>query len=118
MTPVFQTKMGEGGNCWQAAVASIFGLDLDDVPDFVQEDDPDDAYSDFLYECGFIAVQLPGNAEPDCYYIAFGPSLVTGRAHAVVARDGYFIHDPHPGRNGLERVEYVHLMVPTEIDLS
>lgn len=118
MTPVFQTKHGVGGNCWQAALASILGLDLDDVPNFVQETDPDDVYSDFLYECGFIAMQLPGNAEPDCYYLAFGPSIVTGHPHVVVARYGDLIHDPHQGRNGLERVEYVHLLIPTEIDLS
>jgi hypothetical protein len=36
MKPVFQTRYGEGrGNCFQAALASILDLELEEVPDFV-----------------------------------------------------------------------------------
>jgi hypothetical protein len=34
MKPVFQTKRGKGGNCFQAVIASMLELELDEVPDF------------------------------------------------------------------------------------
>lgn len=117
VTPVFQTKHGEGGNCWQAATASILGLDLDEVPDFVQQENPDEAYLDFLQSQGFICAKLQPSSW-DCYYLAFGPSIVTGRKHVVVARNNKLVHDPHQGRNGLRNVEYINLIIPIEIDLS
>ena len=34
MTPVMQTRTGKGGNCFQACLASLFDLPLEEVPDF------------------------------------------------------------------------------------
>jgi hypothetical protein len=119
LTPVYQTKSGpEVGNCYQASVASLLGLPLEDVPDFGQEDDPERSYKDFVYGLGFVVLKPPITLKPNCYYLAFGPSIVTGRPHVVVYRAGRLEHDPHKGRNGLSSVEVIHLLVPMEIDLS
>src|SRR5688572_2938228 len=37
VTPIYQTKFGNDGNCLQAALASVFDLALEAVPDFVNE---------------------------------------------------------------------------------
>jgi hypothetical protein len=121
MTPVFQTKTGpEVGNCHQAAVASILGLSLDDVPDFGQEQDPEGSYVKFVGDLGFLVLKPPVGmgSQLNCYYLAFGPSIVTGNSHVVVYRDGKLAHDPHKGRNGLSSVKSIHVLVPMEIDLG
>jgi hypothetical protein len=119
VTPVYQTKSGpEVGNCYQASVASLLGLPLNDVPDFGQEDDPERSYTTFVGKRGFIVLKPPTTLKPNCYYLAFGPSVVTGRPHVVVYRAGKLSHDPHKGRNGLSSVEVIHILVPMEIDLG
>ncbi len=119
MTPVFQTRTGpEVGNCHQAAVASILGLPLDRIPDFGQQQDPEGAYAGFLRSLGFLVLKASPKARFDCYYLAFGPSIVTGNPHVVVYRAGKLVHDPHPGRDGLSNVTSVHVLVPMEVDLG
>jgi hypothetical protein len=116
MTPVFQDQFGPGrGNCRRAAVASVLGIGLHDLPD--PNDEPE-AYRAFLEAQGFVDVVAPPTMRPDCYYVAHGLSEASGRMHACVYRDGRLVHDPHPGRRGLTRIDEVHLMVPTEVDLS
>ena len=118
MTPVYQDKFGPGrGNCQQAAVASILGVPLYAVPDF-HDDTGDVLYHSFLASKGFVSVRLPPERAPDCYYIAHGPSIVSGNPHACVYRAGELRHDPHPGRNGLSNVEDIFVIVPMEIDIS
>ena len=121
MTPVSQTRTGpQVGNCHEAAVASILGLPLDEVPDFGQQPDPEATYVKFVRGLGFIVLKPPVEIgqQLDCYYLAFGPSIVSGNPHVVVYRAGKLVHDPHPGRNGLSAVKSVHVLVPVEIDLS
>jgi hypothetical protein len=122
MTPVFQTHAGpEVGNCHQAAVASILGLPLYEIPNFGQQQDQEGAYLKFMRSLGFLVLKSPVvelGAKLDCYYLAFGPSIVTGNPHVAVYRAGKLSHDPHPGRNGLSEVESIHVLVPMEIDLG
>jgi hypothetical protein len=119
VTPVYQTKSGpEVGNCYQASVASLLGLPLEDVPDFGQEDDPERSYTEFVGRLGFLVLKPPVSLRPNCLYLAFGPSIVTGRPHVVVYQAGKLVHDPHKGRNGLSAVQVIHVLVPMEIDLS
>lgn len=122
MKPVDQDEFwspdGKRGNCQQAAVASILGLRLAEVPNF--HDCPEgfwDGYHAFLESRGFIDIELPVNHCPDCYYLAYGKSP-RGVAHAVVYRDGKLAHDPHFSRAGIAEVEEVHLIVPIEIGTS
>jgi hypothetical protein len=119
MKPVDQNKLNipgeQKGNCQQAAVASILGLPLDQVPNF--NDQPEGfwpSYYRFLRKLGLVDVQLPANYAPPCFYLAYGPSP-RGVSHAVVYREGYLAHDPHPSRAGILEVKEAHLIVPGSI---
>jgi hypothetical protein len=118
MTPIDQDKFGARGNCEQAALASVLGLPLDGVPDFHAAPHFARAYQEFLAGLGFVAVVLPPDRAPDCYCVAVGPNKANGHEHACVYRAGKLVHDPHPGRHGLARVEEFHVIAPVEIDLS
>lgn len=121
MTPVYQTNTGpQVGNCHQAAVASILGLPFEKVPDFGQQQDPEGSYVKFVRDLGFLRLKPPVNMgqKLDCYYLAFGPSIVTGNPHVVVYRAGRLVHDPHRGRNGLSSIKSIDILVPMEIDLG
>lgn len=122
MTPVDQTIFvgdpeGRPGNCMQAAVASILGLGLDEVPHFaaLPEDHDDvrpcwDAFEEFFAKRGFEAVFLAYEFCPESYYLASGPSP-RGVSHMVVMQDGKLAHDPHPSRAGVLKVESVWLLL-------
>lgn len=103
------------GNCTEAAVASILGLPLDDVPNF--RADGAEAYKfwssfrRFIRSRGYEPIMLPGNHMHDALYLASGPSP-RGVNHMVVMRAGKMIHDPHPSRAGIGTVEHVWLLVP------
>jgi hypothetical protein len=117
MRPVDQDKFHvkdiSRGNCQQAVTASILGLSLDQVPNFVESDDFWGSYHAFLKSLGYIDVELPANHAPDCFYLAYGMSP-RGVLHACVHRAGKLVHDPHPSRAGIV-VREVHLIVPAEI---
>ncbi len=120
-SPAYQTRTGpEVGNCYQTAVASILGLPPGKVPDFGQEPDAEAAYVKFMRGLGFLVLKPPVElgAQLDCYYLAFGPSIVSGNPHVVIYRAGKLAHDTHRGRNGLSKVESIHVLVPMEIDLG
>lgn len=111
----FWSKDGDRGNCQQAAVASILGLELADVPNF--HDCPNgfwDGYHDFLESRGLVDIEIPNNRAPDCFYLAYGKSP-RGVLHATVYRAGKMVHDPHPSRGGIAEVSEVHLIVPIDI---
>jgi hypothetical protein len=121
MNPVDQDKFYvvgvSRGNCQQAAVASLLGLPLNDVPNFIEAAQgfwP--SYHAFLKSKGLVDIELPKNHVPDCYYLAYGPSA-RGVSHACVYFEGRLAHDPHPSRGGLLGVREVHLVVPVEIRL-
>lgn len=123
MKPVDQDKFYvpdvSRGNCQQAAVASILGLSLAEVPNFM--DAPEEvgfwgAYNAFLKSKGFLDIELPINRAPDCYYLVYGKSL-RGVSHATIYRAGKLVHDPHPSRDGLVAISEIHLIVPIQISL-
>jgi hypothetical protein len=115
MKPVAQTRTGWPlGNCWEAALASILGCSLAAVPDGRLSPE----YQNFekryartrswiLHEYGLLLVWLDGD-----YAMGHIPagvehilSVLTtpeygSLPHAVVAKDGEVIHNPHPGRHG------------------
>lgn len=106
------------GNCTEAAVASILGLTLEEVPRFHKEGgeayDFWDAFETFLEMRGLYVYRRDYNFQPDCLYLASGPS-VRGCGHMVVMCAGELVHDPHPSRAGLIKVEHVHLLIPKDL---
>ncbi len=107
MKPVTQTILtAPGGDCFPACLASILELPLDMVPNF-QGNDWQLRYHEWLRPFGlamlttdipadeqikqFRAVVLPGYTILAVDSPRFAPLL-----HAVVARDGAVVWDPHP----------------------
>lgn len=123
MTPVDQTTFGVKrwpylpGNCLSACVASILDMPTESVPLFVEKSDPCDGIwperlDAWLVERGLHALILPAGivlAPPEGFYILYGRS-VKDHEHAVVAKDNAIVHDPHPSRTGLARVDCVILI--------
>jgi hypothetical protein len=106
------------GNCFQAAIASMLELDLDDVPNFVQDDEDGKGNwwtrtQEWLGARGLWLADLPSHnwkyvAPPDALTFVTGPSPrdPTGKMkHIVLWRgrgvDGSLVHDPHPDGTGL-----------------
>jgi len=112
MIPVDQTICNfTNGNCFQACVASIFELPLDDVPSFMGNG-PDyfnervQAWCDEM-NLIFMDVKII-DIEVLAYYFRGVHIIVTGKSprdpenmHCVVWKDGQIVHDPHPSKDGL-----------------
>lgn len=124
MIEVTQTRFGKDGNCQQAALASIFELPLEEVPDFVHggHDDWWSPMAEWILErfrlwplC--LDAQSCRDAEiewtPPGYHIIAGDGP-RGHRHATVGYMGVVVWDPHPSRDGLlsedEWTVYVHPM--------
>ncbi len=125
MTPIDQTVFTvPGGNCFSACVASILGIALDDVPyfmgDFEEADKAAwfDRFADWLKPHGLWPVNFGmGTWHPpnDALYILSAGSPRGEWDHSVVAfGDKVIVHDPHPSRAGLVRLEKAEatLLVP------
>lgn len=126
MKPVLQTTFGLKGNCFQACVASILELPLEQVPNFCQ-DDPEgwwDQFRDWLvqYELCPVCVTVPpqwqGEGElplselPRTYYILSGKSPRGDHLHSIVVYEGESAHDPHRSDRGLCSVADAIFFVP------
>lgn len=114
-TKFSSTDPSDYGNCTEAAVASILGLPIEDVPDF-RADGAEatvfwEAFKTFLNRMGYEVLLRPGNCVPDCLYLADGPAK-RGVNHMVIMRAGKLVWDPHPDRTGLNSVANTWLLVP------
>lgn len=96
------------GNCTEAALASLFGMRLDEVPSMqgLAGSEYWEALEAFVRSRGFALSMHPPSHYPAGLYLADGPSE-RGCGHFVVMRDGEMVHDPHPSRVGLLNVERV-----------
>jgi hypothetical protein len=105
MRRVYQTKFHPEGNCLQACLASIFDLDLEEVPEFGIEDGWFEEFEDWCVErFGLqpIDIDIPSTGE---FFTPIGLHMINGKSprgdwnHAVVADSGDIIHDPYPEGN-------------------
>lgn len=123
MIPVKQTILhdpenGHFGNCAQAAIASIFNMNIERVPHFADglSDDEGAEYQDRLIEWlkpmgyGWLCCSSPAPEDLEEWNINLGKicdyHLITGMSprgfyHVVVGKAGQVIHDPHPSNAGL-----------------
>ncbi len=118
MTPVDMTDFGtKTGNCFQACLASILEVPLDEVPHFMtMRGDWFEHFNNWMAERGLFTVEVSLNAEK--IISCLSPRqwvIITGRSsrgcdHAVVGRSSddeanpgfLLIHDPHPSREFFE----------------
>lgn len=127
MTPVDQSILhdpenGQYGDCMRACVASLLDLPIERVPHFfdggVNSVVFDKRVSDFLAERGLVELSMPAAAASRSHYIREFHHLMYGYTergtyHAVVARCGLVVHDPHPSKAGIiedERVVHAFLV--------
>lgn len=117
-----QTEIsGEGtiGNCVQAAVSSILGLEMNEVPHFLRVAEiPEEwelVFRKWMTAQGFHIVNYGGEWQFPGLYLASGPTKRNPNIwHMVVMRDGKLVHDPHPDNIGLSIVKHIKLLVPLE----
>lgn len=126
MKKVFQNIVDKGyGNCQQAAIASLLGLDLDQVPNFIKYEDPNWKVLQFMemfgFECSYYdnirgeliedkRVEYPTLQEVakvdggvDGYFVASVESQsFKGVSHAVIVdSEMNIVHDPNPNQLAL-----------------
>lgn len=102
MKPVYQTLFKPpAANCFQAAMASVLELPLDDVPNFVLEERWWQAANDFLRPRDLYLITVPAQEEwtPIGYHLVAGPSPRLNGWHCLVGLNGQPIFDPHPSGN-------------------
>lgn len=138
MIPITQTifnpdfTKGETGDCMAASIASVLELPLSSVPNFVaigrtqHPDQPNpltDSQSDWWYYLrdwlaprGFMFFEFPADAHP-AILSALGYHLIAGDSprgdwkHVVVGYRGNVVHDPHPDRTGLRKIDFYGVFV-------
>jgi hypothetical protein len=122
--PVDQTTFGHpGGNCFSACVASMLGIAIEEVPYFMGDlDEPGHIWADRLdkwlaprnlYALHFDMPTTGTPIWPDGFYILVGKS--PRGDHAVIARAGKIVHDPHPSRDGLVAIEGFCLLLAKDL---
>lgn len=132
MKKVYQTKYGKQGNCQSATLATLLGLEIDEVPYFFDgiegssEAERDrqfvDNINNFLRPRGYQLIML-GQNEPHTEWVEeisrelkgvkllVGGISPRGSMHSVIYMDGKLWHDPHP--DGLGVVPYsISFMCP------
>jgi len=122
MKKVYQTKfqgidapVGERGNCWQAAVASVLEIPLEEVPDIqIYGDDMVwfDEFREWLkqYGLGAIGLSTGGNITIQGYHLieCKSTTLNNGELHVVVGLNEKVVHDPNPNATVVgEVVDYI-----------
>lgn len=135
MKPVYQTLLGKPrGNCRDACICTILGIQLDDFPpgwvgDGTGWREPEDCnwidrLNEVLARWGVRWVQTPAESmswsTPGTLAILSGLSPretpEAPMSHAVVGRytrggDWEIVHDPHPDGGGLKEIRYVSFLV-------
>lgn len=126
MIPVFQDKFAADpknldpettGNCFQACVASVLELPIDDVPHFVVE--PGNWFSNFerwARRRGYWIAMVSGSEAIAAFA---GYAIVNGLSprdtqHSVVYNGEELAHDPNPVGGGLAKVESWYYFVPLD----
>jgi hypothetical protein len=117
MMRIYQSRHGNRGNCFEACLASILEIPLDQVPDLsLYEDSWDLELDRWLKVRGWdtIIVTGPVVALVRAPAISVGPSPRGGCYHAVVTLNGKLTHDPHPEGGGLAGpIVYSVYLIPT-----
>jgi len=130
MKPTMQTLFYDidgVGNCFEACVASIFEIDLKDVPNFhgknwfIQ-------FFEWLHKKGYTSYGTLYTEKVQNYHGGVdGFFIVAGRSprgdhikggHAVVYKEGKLVHDPHPDGTGIKSIDYIMSIEKTQQDSS
>lgn len=137
MKKVYQTIVDkEHGNCMQAAVASLFDLELSEVPNFIEHGENwYNVFDDFIRKYGYEPNYISGNVNElhkiarldngvnGYFYGAVNSQTFEGITHSVIV-DRYLnvVHDPNPNEKALflksDDVIGMYTMHPIRIDIN
>lgn len=132
MKPVYQTRFGglkapfeERGNCFQACVASILEIPLEEAFDCRTWEDETwfDKFNDWLSKYGLVCIafdhndkkplactEIKGYAIMECK----SETLYHGEYHVVVIKDQEVVHDPNPNAIRVGECQGFYLFVPLD----
>lgn len=128
MIPLTQTKVHQvapdgkvlvRGNCYAACWASILEIPIEEVPQF--EELPNDGSWlrktwEWLNSRGLQMGYSKMEDVPDgIYTLTTGPSPRGPWGHCVVYHNHQLVHDPHPSRDGLTKVDYHLWAISTKV---
>ena len=110
MTPIFQTDYSKKtGNCLQACIASIFDLNMFEVPNLLEQtqDAPElwrllSEWCEKKLNCKSVLIEVSAESEfliANLLCVAIGKAKVSGQDHAVVWCNNV-VHDPSLGGKG------------------
>ena len=115
MIPIDQTRFGfPEGNCLAACLCSILEVPLDESLRFHGDPAWQSRLREFMVRHGswvHFVDNILFPVTPRGVHVGGGPSP-RGIAHACVFEDGRLIHDPHPSRLGIFRVERWYVIEP------
>ena len=133
MKPVFQTRYGgsdaplaEQGNCFQACVASIFELPLEEAFDLrpYPADEWFDAFNKWLVKYNLACTFIPSTEkEPLACTVPIGYHIFevlsktlsnTDDRHAIVICDNVVVHNPNAKSQGLGEAKGFYLFLCKE----
>ena len=104
--PTLQTKFNERGNCLSAVIATLFDVNIDDVPFFSDNDETWAFELSDWFAGRFGKYVVPVNlSEPEHYRLFCGSMVITSinsdnpmvARHAVISEKGRIIFDPMVG---------------------
>lgn len=109
MVPVMQTRFGDpDGNCFEAAIASVLEVSLDDVPVLASYRNDSATFWEVLFdwlrdehELCLVLALAKGSWIPEGVYHLISGLSPRGIKHTVVGQGGVMVHDPHPEGGGV-----------------
>ena len=133
MIKVYQTRFGgedapmeKQGNCFQACVATVLQMPLEEAFDCTSlqsEDHWFDDFNEWLEQYGLGCIWFETSEEkPMSASIIRGihiaecksKTLYNGERHAIVIRNGELFHDPNPNAKEQGEFQGVYVFVPLE----
>lgn len=126
MIKVIQTKYGEEGNCFAACIASLFEVEIDDIPFLADFQDWNEYLSvlNSTLRNKFGVILFYGEFKDwddyikenyiDSHYIVSGDSN-KGLEHAVIYKNGELFHNPN--NLGTEIINIKHVYVFLKLHL-
>ena len=139
MKPVYQNKIGYGGNCFTACIASILHLDINEVPNFCANSALDwwDKAQAWLVERGYFLLDMKYTLmNSSCCVIPSGVyAIISGKSprgdwnHAIIGISDMrndkcvwrYVHDPNEQANGkwiVGEPEWIGFLVPMDIRID
>ena len=111
-----QTIFGPKGNCFSAVVADIFGIPICEAFYIFKKRRQKSwvgAMNAWAAKKGFAALFISPKSGlvPTGLHVMVG-TTVRKTHHAVLGKNGTMVHDPHPDRSGIIKIDYYVVFIP------